>query len=184
MDERSMKTFIRDLIRRELAPIMMAFTTRSETNLRSRVQRNSSEGAIKDLRTILPYGLSSRATLGIEGLIVPINGDPTHLVLAGHFDQTRPEVAEGETALYNQFGQAVYLENGKVHVGKKTSANPAVLGDELKAFLTDLVNEIAMHTHPGNGAPPTDATTFTQILNDNVTNDTIFSQLVFLDKEA
>lgn len=133
-----------------------------------------------------PYGLVSRAPMGTLS-VTARQGDHTgNRLVLGHRDVNRPSLEEGEVQLYNEFGQAVYLKNGSVHLGEAGASNPAVLGDELKAFLSDLIQWLLTHTHVGNLGAPTspaqEAADLQQIQAQNIDNDKILSQLVFLLK--
>lgn len=89
--------------------------------------------------------------------------------------------------LYNQFGQQIYLEDGKIHIGKKTTSDPAVVGNELKAYETALISWLLTHTHvtsaPGSPtSPPQETADLNDIKSNNITNDKILSQEVFIEK--
>lgn len=133
-----------------------------------------------------PYGLVSRAPRKTISVTARHGEHPANRIVLGHRDKNRPEIQQGETQLYNQYGQAIYLKNGTVHIGTASAANPAVVGNELKAMLESLIDAIATHTHIGNlgipTAPPTQASTFTSIKSSNVSNDKILSQKIFLIK--
>ncbi len=135
-----------------------------------------------------PYGISSRAPSGKISVTAQQGSHPGNKMVLGHRDATKPAVEAGETQLYNEFGQAVYLKDGSVCIGIATAANPAVLGNEIKAMLQLLITLEASHTHIGNlgyaTSAPIEAAQFTEIQTDNVDNDLILSQLVFLDKGA
>lgn len=133
-----------------------------------------------------PYGVVSRAPRGT----FQVNGrQGDHFgnrVVLGHRDQNRPALAEGEVFLYNQFGQQIRLENGMIRIGDAETTDPAVVGNELKAMLQDLITLISTHTHVGNlgspTTPPIEAGEFVDIQADNVDNDLILSQLVTIKK--
>ena len=133
-----------------------------------------------------PYGLVSRAPRKTLSVTARHGEHPANRVVLGHRDRNRPNVESGEVQLYNQYGQAIYLKNGTVHIGTASASNPAVVGNELKAMLESLLDAIASHTHIGNlgipTAPPIEAGTFTGIKSGQVSNDTILSQKVFLIK--
>jgi hypothetical protein len=133
-----------------------------------------------------PFGLSSRAPRGTISVTARQGEHPANRLVLGHRDSARPNVESGEVQLYNQYGQAIYLKNGTVHVGTASANNPAVVGNELKAMLESLIDAIANHTHIGNlgipTAPPIQAGTFSSIKSSNVSNDKILSQKVFLIK--
>lgn len=141
---------------------------------------------ILDRPVMHPYGISSRAPMGTISVTARQGDHAGNRITLGHRDANRPSVEEGEVQLYNEFGESIYLANGKIHIGKATASDPAVLGDELKSFLTDLITWLTNHTHIGNlGAPTSPAQQLAdlqQIKALNITNDKILSQLVFLSK--
>ena len=149
MDAETRK-FIRDEIRLALAPIILGNIISNESSLRSTVQRTASDSGMENVRNILPYGISSRAPAKTTALIVPMAGDTTHPLLVGHFDETRPELNDGESAVYDAHGHVVFLSSSKMQFGSKNSANPMMLGDLVQQLLSDLIEKIATHQHLGN----------------------------------
>lgn len=89
-----------------------------------------------------PFGLVSKAPDGTTQ-VVARQGDHTgNRIILGHRDGGRPnDFNQGEVVLYNEFGQAIYIREGKIQVGSTNSANPMVLGDILVNFLTALMND-------------------------------------------
>jgi len=159
-------SLVRMILRQEFAPILMASIVSTEDQFRCTTRRFAAEGSAPNRRQIKPFGVSSRAPKGTDVVMVPVNGDPTHMNICGEFDQNRPSLDEGETILYAADGHLIYLKNGKtIHVGGKTAASPLVLGDVLKSFATDLLDQViaavsavkdgpvAVTTTPGNPAP-------------------------------
>lgn len=187
MTESEIIKLVKETIKQTLAPILMGTIVSNEDVNRSTVKHFANSGPIPKARNIQPFGVASRAPAGTQGLIVPIAGDITHLNLVGHFDDGRPAVENGELCLYNQFGQQIYLESGKIHIGKKTTSNPAPVGNELKSFLLDLVAWLETHTHvitlPGlDSLPPTEVADLTAIKAANLDNDNILSDYIFVEK--
>jgi phage gp45-like len=184
--ELEIRDYVRRLIRQELAPILMGSIQSNETVLRSTVQRFATEGQIQNLRSILPYGLSTKAPAQTPGLVVPIASDPTHLNVVGHFDGSRPDLSDGETILYNSSGQLIYLKEGKIQIGSKASAENLVLGQIFKAFMSQVLELIAQHTHTGNlgypTSPPTNAADFESKKSSPIDDGAILSDLVFTEK--
>lgn len=133
-----------------------------------------------------PYGISSRAPGNTTQVVARIGEHPGNRMVLGHRDGARPSLNQGETILYNQFGQQIYLENGKIHVGSKSSASPMVLGDIFKTMMDNLLQAIASHTHLGNlGFPtgvPQNASAFTAIQASPVDDKAILSDHVFTEK--
>lgn len=142
MTESQILKLIKDTVRRELAPILMATLVSNESQNRSTVQRFQTEGAISNLRNIQSYGLASRAPAGTQALTVPVDGNATHLNMVGHFDENRPTMNDGETVLYDAYGHVIYLSQSKIQFGSKASANPMVLGDILQTLMDGILDAI------------------------------------------
>lgn len=187
MMESEILKLIKKTVREELAPILMGSVVANKDQMRSDIKRFSDEGPIRGLRNIQPFGLGSRPPSGTDCVVAPVNSDVTHLNILGHFDKDRPEIQDGETILYNAQGQQIYLEGGKIHIGKKTTSNPAPVGNELKAFLLELISWLETHTHvitlPGlDSLPPTQVPDLTAIQANNIDNDEILSDYIFVEK--
>ncbi len=86
-----------------------------------------------------PFGLASRATQGTPS-VVGRGGDHFGARFTmGHLDPARPtDIGSGETVLYNEFGQRIYIRDGEIQIGSESSENPMVLGDILQDFIRDL----------------------------------------------
>lgn len=140
MNEAMIRKIIREMIQLELAPILMASVVSNTDQNRAVIRRFSSEGPIPNLRSIQPFGISSRAPAGTQGLVIPVNGDPTHLNLVGHFDTAKPACDDGETVLYGADGQVIYLKSGgTIHQGTEAADEPVVLGTVLQTFADNLL---------------------------------------------
>jgi len=132
-----------DIVRQEFAQILMGRVAETDSKGRAKARRFGTETPFENARQIQPFGLTSRPPAPMESLVVPINGDPTHLVLVGQFDGDRPATEVGEAALYGADGQLVYLKTGgHVLIGSKAAAEPAVLGNVLKEFLTTFIDAL------------------------------------------
>lgn len=133
-----------------------------------------------------PFGVASRAPRGTIAVTAQQGSHPGNKLTLGHRYASQPAVEEGESCLYNHFGQRVYLQNGSIRIGSQVAANPLVLGTELKDLLQQLLQLLSTHTHVGNlGSPtsaPIEAAQFTQFKTDFVDNDTIFSETNFTEK--
>ncbi len=133
-----------------------------------------------------PYGLVSRAPKGTTSVVGRVGDHIGARLVMGHRDTNRPELNEGETIIYNSFGQSIYLENGKIHLGTKSSNNPLVLGNDLKALLIELITAIKAHTHidsiGGITQVPLNVGDFTSAQSGNVDNDKILSDKHFTEK--
>jgi len=187
MTENETKEFIRREIKYAISSILMGIDVSNQDNLRSTIKRVPTESPIKNTRSIQPFGLSSRAMPETECLIVPVNGDPTHLNMVGHFDKSKPTCEDGESMLYDAYGHVIYLSQSKMQFGSKTSANPMMLGDIVKKLFSDLLQLIIDHQHissvPGYlSAPPFTATQFQLLKTSPVEDDKIISDKCFVEK--
>jgi hypothetical protein len=145
---------IRQMIRQELAPILMGQIVSTEDQFRGTAQRFPSESPLQNLRRLQPYGLASRPKPGTECLVIPIGGDPTHLVVASDYDRDRPDVRDGETCLYGPDGkQQIWLgDDGKLRSGSRAAESPVVLGDVLQEFARELLGAILEAPELGTSA--------------------------------
>ena len=143
MNESEIIKLVKETVRQQLAPILMASVESNETSNRSTVSRFSSDSKISNLRNIQPYGISSRAPKGTDCLIIPVDGNASHLNMGGHFDKNKPQVSsDGEAILYGADGQVIYLKaGGTIHQGSKTANEPVVLGNVLKACISSIIDD-------------------------------------------
>ena len=140
MNEADIIRLVRQVIRQEIAPIMMARVVSNESKNRSTLKRFESDAPFGNIRNIQPYGISSRAPKSTQALVIPVAGDITHQNMVGHFDEGRPSVADGESILYGADGQVVFMKTGgSIHQGSKTANEPVVLGNILKTTLNNIL---------------------------------------------
>ena len=149
MDESRIRALIREMMQQELAPILLASIVSNESNTRSTIKRFASDSPIQKVRNIQPFGVSSKAPVGTQAFIVPVNSDPTHLNMNGNFDEQKPDTADGETILYDAFGHRIYLSQSGLQFGSKSSANPMVLGDILQQFCDAICNALLQSPQVG-----------------------------------
>ena len=145
-------------------------------------------GPIQKRPVAFPYGYNAQTPDNIPQLIATVGNHPLNRMVLGHFDVDRPVVKSGEVVLYNNFGQQVYLKNGKVLIGSPSASQPVPLGTVLQTFLEDLLNALVAHTHtsgiPGSPTSPPLApalTTFTQILASPIQDGSLLSQETFVE---
>lgn len=194
MTESEMYRMVRQVIKNELAQIAMASINVNDSALRSSVKRSPDDGPMLNLRSIQPFGISSRAPAGTDCFVSPINGDITHLVVNGHFDANKPSLNDGEAILYGADGQVIYMKSGgSIHQGSKTSSEPVVLGNVLKTTLTNILNAFLQAPQigfDGMGLPvvldPGVAENLTNELNNhlNDASQNILSQKNFVERGA
>lgn len=166
MTESEILKLIRQTIRQELAQTLMGNITSTDDAYFTSVKRFDTDSEINDLRLIRPYGFASRPPSDTPTVAHPINGDPSHIVSLGDFDDTdRPLISSGDSAMYNELGKMVAITNVKIRIGSLVASNPLVLGDILQTFCDNLITilttvltaietgPIAVTTTPGNPAP-------------------------------
>lgn len=170
------------LIRREVAKqVRVILSGESDTNdqfSESIVSLYPGMPTISNRPVMHPYGFVSRAPQGTIQVTARQGDHPGNRVVLGHRAADRPTIAQGEVAIYNQFGQVVYLKNGKVLLGSLTASQPYVLGTVISSLLGSLLQELSTHTHPSPGAPPTDAAAFVSMKSQNIDNGAILSQVI------
>lgn len=141
MERWEIEKLIRDVIKQELATLMMGKIVSTTSAFRATAQRFPTESEIPNQRIISPYGVASRPVPTTECVVAPVNHDPTHLNILGCNDSGRPTVEEGETSLYGADGQQIYMKNGgTIHQGTKTADEPVVLGNVAVEFLTNVLD--------------------------------------------
>lgn len=186
MNDSDLIKFIKQVVKEQLAAVLMAQVVANKDSNRSTVQRFASDSPIPNLRNIQPYGISSRAPKGTSCLTVPIASDPSHINMVGHFDEDRPTTADGETLLYNEFGQLIYLSEGKIQIGSKAAAENLVLGQVFKAYEASLLDAIIAHKHLDSFGyltqPPDNAADFTALKASPIEDEAILSDECFTEK--
>jgi hypothetical protein len=191
VEDYELPALIRQIIREERAPILMGKVQSTDAKYRATAQRFSGENAIKNMRSLHPYGLASKPKAGMECLVVPILDDPTHLNVLAHHDSDRPEIEEGEACLYGPDGQVIYLKSGgSIHQGSQEADEPAVLGNVLKTFLGDLIDAFLNAAQVGIGPTgpvfldPTIRTQLTQFKQTflNQASSNILAQKIFVER--
>lgn len=121
----------------------------------------SADGANEDIQSMLaglptiptcpvafPYGLAAKTPDGVSQLILQGGNSVHNRFVAGHFDAGRPALGGGEVCLYNQYGQQVRLENGKIKLGSASSSEPLLLGKTFQTLMKTILDAISNHTHP------------------------------------
>lgn len=154
IDEAHLIAMIREVVREELAGITMATISSNESEKRSTFKRFPSDAANAKARSIQPFGLSSRSPKNTQCLVAPVNNDPSHINVIGHFDEAKPSCEDGETVLYGADGQVIYFKNGgEIHQGGKAADEPVVLGNVMKTLMKNILE--AFLNSPQIGQSPT-----------------------------
>ena len=136
---------------------------------------------------VQPFGLASNAPDDTVSVVGRVGEHFGARYVLGHRDQNKPKFqATGETVLYNAFGQQIYLSNGKIQIGTKSSAEPLVLGNVFKTMMDTLLTQLAEHTHIGNlgynTSPPNNAEEFVQLQESPIDDKSILSNVSFTEK--
>lgn len=111
-----------------------------------------------------PYGYASRAPVGVLNVSVRQGADPGSRLIIGHRDSARPALQLGETVVYNFAGYQIKLGLTECTISNGSATETLVLGNVLLEFLNALMDLIANHTHPSEGAPPTEQAQFQQLI--------------------
>lgn len=159
----------------------------NESEDRSTIQRFQAEPPRGNVRSVMPFGFASKAPAGTQAFVVPAGNDPSNQNILGHFDEKkRPPLQDGDTAIYDAHGNVIYLSNGKMQFGSEAADENMVLGKVFKQLMSDLLQELAIHTHIGNlgyeTAPPSDAAEFTALKSSPVDDEKVLSDVAFTEK--
>lgn len=183
MSESEMIRFIRQVIREEFASVAMAQVVSNADQLRTTFQRSTTSPPFSGSRNIQPYGVSSRAPANTPCLTVPVGNNPTNVNMVGVHDPSKPAVDDGETMIYNEFGQAVYLKNGSVHLGTSAASHPVSLGDSLQSILSKFLGYYIANAPEGNLGypigPPSNMSDAQTLKASPVDDGTMNSSIVF-----
>jgi phage gp45-like len=160
MTEAELLAFLKQYIKQEVAQIMMANVISNKDQNRSSLKRFPSDSPFGNVRNIQPFGMASRAPSGTQCLMIPISGDVTQIVMAGHFDENRPAINDGESVIYGADGQVIFMKSGgTIHQGTQGASSPVVLGDVLKTLMENVlsafINNASSVSFDGFGLPCT-----------------------------
>jgi len=146
-------------------------------------------GGRSNFEIAFPYGFVSGPTSGVKAFFLNLFGSSDSPVIVAQTDLDRPSVQQGEVMLYNEFGQKIYLKNGKILLGSTAAASPAVLGDVFTTQQLALLDLLLNHKHvcsaPGAFTAALDPTTISGISNMKASplNDgSIVSSEIFVEK--
>lgn len=186
MTDGELLSFLRKEIKKQVN-IVLAGLSGQNTSVSEDINSQYPGSPVVPARPVMhPYGLVSRSPTGTVQVVARVGDHPGNRMVLGHRDAARPTIAQGETQLYNQFGQAIYLKNGEVHIGTAANTNPAPTGNELLAMLLEFVADYKAHQHIGNlgvATPlsPDDVTAADQLKANHLDNKLIVSKYVFVD---
>lgn len=143
MTEPEVLRLIKQHIRTELCQTLGGSISQTDDQYTCSLTRFLTDSPINGARLIRPYGFTSRPKPTVPTVVHPINGDSTHLISLGDFDiDNRPNINDGEAALYGSSGQAVYTNGTDVAIGDYQSTNGNFLPMPRAAFHEDGSYEI------------------------------------------
>lgn len=188
IDESELLNFIRREIKKQVNVVLAGLSGQNTSTTEDIASQYPGAPLVQARPVMHPYGIVSRAPANTIQVVARVGDHPGNRMVLGHRDAKRPEVQAGEVQLYNQFGQAIYLKNGEIHIGKATSTNPVPVGNEILDFLKQFVAAYKAHAHTGNLGFKTplnpDDVQAAQELDDNfLENKKILSDYIFVDKE-
>ena len=62
--------------------------------------------------------------------------------MVGQFDPSKPDLNDGEMAIYSANGQVIYMKaDATIHQGTKGANEPVVLGNVMKACIKDIIED-------------------------------------------
>jgi hypothetical protein len=183
MTREEVLTIVRHEIQRASNLILYARTTSSGTDVDNIDNLFAGMTEIVDVPKVEPYGFHSSAQKGTAAITARVGNDIANRIILGHRDAFRPVINPGETILYNQYGQQVYLSNGQVQIGRPNASSPVLLGDLVQMLFSNLLTELSTHTHlsaaPGSPTtPPVDAAAFLALKSSPVSDGAILSKTV------
>jgi phage gp45-like len=185
---------IRDEVRRVLDVLLVAKAGETTAQTETIDELYPQMAKIAERPVMHPYGLVSRAKQTTKSVIGRVGEHTTSRIILGHMDADRDNISlnEGEVVLYNQYGQQIRLEDGKINLGEN-SDEPAVLGQQLVDFLTEIIDiliagNLCLTTTAGNptASNPTVAAQLNTFKSKYLTtaSTNIVSQEVFLERTA
>lgn len=183
---------VRSIARREIARaanvILNGMTKAAAKDTASIEELFPGMPTIPERPLVEPYGFHSLAPDGTLNVSARVGEHFGSRYIIGHRDSARPELAAGETVLYNQHGQQIRLENGTIKIGSPSAETENfVLGQVLKELLSELLSLLASHTHismpPGVlTTPPMEAAQFTTLKTSPVDDEAMLSDTIFGEK--
>lgn len=135
--------FIREEIKRQLN-VLMTGVAGDNDGLNETIENLYPDMPdIEDRPIAHPFGLASRAPSGTLSLTGRVGDHPGNRTILGHYDEDRPDdLGEGETVLYNESGERIYLKDGEILIGSADSDEAMVLGNVLKDFLDGVLGDL------------------------------------------
>jgi phage gp45-like len=127
--------------------------------------------------TMHPYGFCSLAPNGTIQVVARQGDHFGNRLTLGHRAADRPkDLNGGESAVYSMGGYTFRLQNDSIMLGKGTTYETAVVGETLVQFLTMLIQEIIVHSHPAPGAGPVDAAAFEELQTEFLDNAKVLAK--------
>lgn len=189
-----LRVFIRKEIEKYANVILSGQTNNAQTHTEDINNLYPGMPIIQNRPKMEPYGFSSKATDGTIQVTARQGENFNNKMVLGHRDKNKPtDLATGESVHYSSGGSKAYARNDSydieaavsnikadlIKLGSEGASDPAVLFNELKTLLEQILDAIAQHTHGGMTIPPPDnAGDFTAFKADI---DTIQSSKVTLE---
>lgn len=138
MTESEVIRLIKRTVRSELAQTFLGSTSDTNDSYVCSLSRFSTDSVQGNIRLIRPSGFTSRPFPGTTTVIHPINGDPSHLLSLGDFDEgNRPSIGEGESAMYGSSGQLAYTDGTDYIIGDYNETTGVIIPNSRAQFHFD-----------------------------------------------
>lgn len=129
---------------------------------------------------VQPYGFASRAPKGTLAVTAQQGDHAGNKLTIGYRAGDKPDLEEGESAVYSVGGYKVLVQNGELFIGKGEVLEHMVVGETLKQFLIALIAALVAHTHEGNlgieTSPPLNASDIQETQTDFLDNNKILAK--------
>lgn len=136
-------TFIRREIARQVAVVLSGSAQNAQGQVEDISALYPGMPVITERPVMHPFGYVSRAPNGTIQVTARQGSTPENRLVLGHRDANRPALDGGEVVLYNAHGQQIRLNAGVIQLGGPDSAEPIVLGAQLKELLTELIAAVS-----------------------------------------
>lgn len=184
--------FVRQEIKRQVHMVLCSKAGETDTQSEEIDELYVTMPKTGKMGVVHPYGFVSRAPQGTICVSCRLGEHAGNRLILGHRDFKRKQIvlAEGDSAMYNADGTQISIEGTKINLGKGAT-EPAVLGNELKTLLNNILQaiingQLVICTTPGNVSAPNPALVAqaqawqNQFINTAATN--ILSQETFINR--
>jgi hypothetical protein len=202
MTDAELRKLIKDEIKQQINIILNAETSDNTSQTESINALFPGMPVIENRPVMHPYGFVSRAPEGTISVVAKTGDHPGNRMVLGHRDKNRPTVQSGETMLYNEFGDKIYVSQGiirattpkwiteadSIFIGSESADEPFVLGKVFKNYFAEpLLDQLRVETHisgiPGYPTSiPQNAAQYAQIEASPIMDEKILSDKIFGEK--